>query len=702
MKALNNLKMSVKLIGAFVFLAVITAVVGIIGIFYIRTIDAADTHLYQNYTVPIMQLDKLGIAFQRIRVNIRDAILIPDAKTSQQKYDTIAQLSDEMDVTAAEYKALIVTQEMQDLFTNYSSAKAAFDPYLEQMIALDKAGKSDEALDILLGDAYQSARTTQDTLTEMMATKVEMAHQIAVDNTAAARQATTIMIIVIVAAVVAAIGFGVVIARSITVPLGQVVQISNALAVGNLVRNLSDEEKDKVRLRKDEIGAVGKALDAVILYLQETGKAADTIANNDLSVKIAPKSDQDELRHSFVKMIQSLNQSVGAVADNACQLAAASHQLAQASDQAGSASSQIATTIQQVAKGTADQTEAVTSTATSMDQMSRVIDGVARGAQEQANAVGKASEVTTQINNAVQIVAGNAQAVTRDSAEAAEAARKGSTIVAHTIQGMQSIKDKVGLSARKVQEMGDRSQQIGMIVETIEDIASQTNLLALNAAIEAARAGEHGKGFAVVADEVRKLAERSSSATKEIGNLIQGIQTTVAEAVDAMKAGESEVEKGVTSAQEAGQSLEDILKAAEAVFAQATQAAEATGEIGVMMSDLVSAVDSVSAVVEENTAATEQMAAGSNEVSRAVESIASVSEENSAAVEEVSASVEEMSAQVEEVNASAQSLADMAVSLQNICAQFILAKNVSEFGSTENHNGNGQRALKAELAISVN
>ncbi|HEY9075471.1 MAG TPA: methyl-accepting chemotaxis protein [Anaerolineaceae bacterium] len=468
------------------------------------------------------------------------------------------------------------------------------------------------------------------------------------------------------------LGIWLVIDRVAIKPLKVMTGALHNLQLGNLSQDTSQEMHHLMTSRFDEIGLAGQGVQSTSQYLKEMAETAHQISEGNLTVQVALRSDADELGLAFTHMVENLRTQVGQVAASARGVSDASNQLAMASSQAGAATSQISTTIQQVAKGISQQTESIGKTAGAVEQMGRAIDGVARGAQEQSKAVMRASEITQRINAAIQQVAGNAKAVTERSAEAAAAARNGHKTVEATLEGMNSIRAKVGVSAEKVREMGNRSNQIGAIVETIDDIASQTNLLALNAAIEAARAGEHGKGFAVVADEVRKLAERSSQATKEIGGLIKGIQKIVGEAVSAMEAGASEIENGVARASDAGTSLTSIMAAAEAVLKQAQEAGQATGQVQSASSELVSAIDAVSAVVEENTAATEQMSANSSEVTQAVESIASVSEENSAAVEEVSASTEEMTAQVEEVTASAQELANMASALNQVVAQFKL------------------------------
>jgi twitching motility protein PilJ len=183
---------------------------------------------------------------------------------------------------------------------------------------------------------------------------------------------------------------------------------------------------------------------------------------------------------------------------------------------------------------------------------------LADAAEQQATQI---STATTAINQ----IATSMDTVSRDSAESADVAQRsvqiasrGAEVVRETIQGMDSIRDQIQETSKRIKRLGESSQEIGSIVELINDIAEQTNILALNAAIQAASAGEAGRGFAVVADEVQRLAERSASATKRIETLVQTIQSDTNEAVSSMEQTTAEVVAGARLAEDAGTALGDI------------------------------------------------------------------------------------------------------------------------------------------------
>jgi methyl-accepting chemotaxis protein len=226
--------------------------------------------------------------------------------------------------------------------------------------------------------------------------------------------------------------------------------------------------------------------------------------------------------------------------------------------------------------------------------------GMVTGAEEvvaQSNSAATAGEemaaTSSDIANSCHMTAQNA-----DSAN--KAALEGAQVVKRSIAAMETIADRVKSAARTVDSLGGRSEQIGEIIGTIEDIADQTNLLALNAAIEAARAGEQGRGFAVVADEVRALAERTTKATREIGEMIKTIQNETRAAVSAMDDGVSEVEKGTGEVAKSGQALEAILEQIGAVTQQANQIATAAEEQTATTSEISQNMQRITEIVQHS------------------------------------------------------------------------------------------------------
>ena len=375
-----------------------------------------------------------------------------------------------------------------------------------------------------------------------------------------------------------------------------------------------------------------------------------------------------------------LGDTVGQVRAASEALARASDQLNSAATQSGNASTQVAQTISQVAAGASDQARAASQTSNASHDLTQIIERVGEGAASTRIRVQDASHALDATTQAIGQAMRDSEQMAPLNERVNSALVAGAMAVDETAGGMKRIKSSVEATAAKVTELGAKGVQIGAIVETIDDIAEQTNLLALNAAIEAARAGEQGKGFAVVADEVRKLAERSSRATKEIAALIGEVQSGTEAAVKAMEAGAGEVETGAELAEQAAGALQEIRDAADARNVVLEDMLAAVVEIRALSADVVRATDSISQIATETNDAAAQMGSAADTVGISVESIAAISQENSASAEEVSAATEEMSAQAEEVVASAATLAEMAQGLDELVARFRLQSGEPAIG----------------------
>jgi len=257
---------------------------------------------------------------------------------------------------------------------------------------------------------------------------------------------------------------------------------------------------------------------------------------------------------------------------------------------------------------------------TSANQILNAADEMTAGATQQDQEITNTSSAVEELTVSMKQVSNNAEASAEAARRALDAAEQGNRAVSDTLEGMQRIRASVQATAKKIKSLGDRSLEISEIINVINDITEQTNLLALNAAIEAARAGEAGRGFAVVADEVRKLAEHSRSATKDIAALIKAIQAETNEAVVVMEDGTREVEVGAGLADQAG-------KALEAISSVVRQSAELVQEISLASKQQVRGTEGVANAMQIISGITRQTTQGARQTASTVGNMVKMSEQ---------------------------------------------------------------------------
>jgi len=325
--------------------------------------------------------------------------------------------------------------------------------------------------------------------------------------------------------------------------------------------------------------AVGLALwltKSITKPLSEGVIVAHRIAEGDLTAQIenVGTDETGQLMGAMKNMVTKLRSIIGGVKTAAENIASASHEL--------NASSEL----------------------------------MSRGAGEQAGRAAQVATASEEMSQTVLDIAKNTSSIETSAIDTTKLAKNGETVVNKSVDKVKYIAKTIDQSAQLIKSLGERSNQIGEIVNVINDIADQTNLLALNAAIEAARAGEQGRGFAVVADEVRKLAERTGNSTAEIGNMIKSIQTEVHQIVVSMENITKEVKAGVDLSTEAGDVLRSIVESADKLHLMVQQIASATEEMASTSEEINKDIETISSLSAGTSGSSGEIAKASHELSK--------------------------------------------------------------------------------------
>ncbi|MHB8880649.1 MAG: methyl-accepting chemotaxis protein [Thermodesulfovibrionales bacterium] len=651
-----KLKIGQKLLMGFMSLVLLSIIVG--GTAYVSFNSLSQSAVQLAAAAELKDsVNKLNLYLVHTQDSITDFSLTGD-KDGKQEIDNYGKLFDRQEETLRKTltdKGMLAV--LDTIGKNHDELKTTG----EQMANFYLSGANDEGRSMM-----EKFDAIADTIEKESATLEEYSGKVMAaslgDMAAAKSRANAIIVTISLLSALAGLGLGLSLSRSISRPIVKLSEMSKQIAGGDLSVDVDIK-------RADEVGTLADSFRDMTAYLKSVAVIAGEVAGGDLRSDVTPKSERDVLGNAFQKMTGGLRAIITEVRVGA--------------DQMSSSSTQIAATAEQTARNNETAATAVEQTTSTMHEMSANIQNVAKNTQSQSSAVTETSASIDQMVTSIQRIADTARQLVELSQKTKKGVALGLESVDKSIRGTDETSKAISRSADTIAALGSRAEDIGKIVDVIDDIAEQTNLLALNAAIEAARAGEQGLGFAVVAEEVRKLAERSAKSTKEIAELITGIQREAQEAVKLMDKSTGLVERGIELSRQVGESLKDIDGNVVEVDRYAREIGAATQEQSSGSTQIAKASESLREVTQEILSATEEQASAAEQIVKTSEKMREMIQQNASGSVELASSAEQLNSQADR--------------FQQIVAKFMLNGGSREPGAQRkmgaeprpNNGGNG-------------
>lgn len=523
-------------------------IVGVVT--YRSTVKLIEDAEWVEHTYEV--LGKLELVFgcvKDVETSQRGFTLTGEARYLDPYHAALPQIDDRL----KSLRELMVSQNMQRRLTTFEALVREKLSITEETIMLRREKGLEAALQNVLGGRGKSTMDQIRTVFNDMVQEENMLLQRRrAQSNRSARQALAVLFCGVPLACVAVGLVGFRLSRGIVHPLRATAAVAERMASGDLSADVPADS------RRDEIGTLLRAFAQMTQFQRGMAGVAERIAAGDLCVQIAPQSERDVLGHGFARM-----------ADNLRRLTL---ELAEAMSVLSSTVSEIVASAGQLAAGAAETSTAVSETTTTVEEVRQT----ARLSSEKARAVADSAQLVVQVSE--------------DGRKASET----------TIEGMHRIRSQMGSIADSMMRLSEQSQAVGQIISTVDEIAGQSNLLAVNASIEASKAGEHGRGFGVVAQEIKNLAEQSRQATRQVRAILNDIQKATSTAVMVTEQGTRAVEAGVSQSAKAGDSIRALAGNVVEATQSASQIAASSGQQLAGVEQVASAMESVKAACVQN------------------------------------------------------------------------------------------------------